>query len=61
MTRIQMQEAQTPESAELDLTEYEEKEIMIRGHEGDKWIFSAEVIDQSGLILTAVVKKLFSQ
>ncbi|MCM1565350.1 MAG: hypothetical protein NC238_05275 [Dehalobacter sp.] len=61
LTRIQMQEAQTPESVELDLTEYEGKAIMIRGQEGGEWIFSSEVIDQAGPILTAVVKKLFSQ
>lgn len=61
LTRIQMQEAQTPESAELDLTEYEGRAIMVRGHEGGKWIFSAEVIDQVGPILTVLVQKLFSQ
>jgi len=61
LTRIQMQEAQTPESAELDLTEYEGKAIMVRGHGGNGWIYSSEVIDQVGPILAAVVQKLFSQ
>ncbi|WP_440956046.1 hypothetical protein ACSAZK_03580 [Methanosarcina sp. Mfa9] len=61
MTRIQMQEAQTPESAELDLTEYKGKAIMVRGHGGSGWIYSSEVIDQVGPILSAVVQKLLSK
>lgn len=50
-----MQEARPPESTELDLTEYEGKAIMVRGHSSGEWIYSAEVIDQARPILTAVV------
>jgi hypothetical protein len=61
LTRIQMQQAQSPESAEIDLTEYEGQAIMVRGREGGDWIYSAEVIDQVGPILSALVEKLFSE
>lgn len=61
LTRIQMQEAVSVESGEIDLTEYEGKAIMVRGHKSSEWIYSAEVIDQVGPILAAVVQKVFSQ
>ena len=59
LTSLPMQAAQPPESGELDLTEYEGKAITVRGHDGGGWIYSAEVIDQAGLILTAVVQQVF--
>ena len=54
-----MQQAQSPESAEIDLTEYEGIAIMVRGYESGERIYSAEIIDQLGPILSAVVEKLF--
>jgi hypothetical protein len=59
LTRIQMQEARPPETEELNLTEYEGQAILVRGHDGGGWIYSAEVIDQAGPILTAVVQHVF--
>ncbi|WP_348305009.1 hypothetical protein [Methanothrix sp.] len=48
-------------SHEINLAEYEGKAIMITGslpeHKG--WLYDASVIDQSGPILTEVVKELF--
>lgn len=61
LTRIQMQEARSEDSAEIDLTEYEGKAIIVRGHQSGEWIYSAEVTDQAGPILAAVVQKLFGQ
>ena len=61
LTTIQMQEAQSPEMNELDLTEYEGKAIMVRGYDGGGWIYSAGVIDQAGPILTMVVQQLFGR
>jgi hypothetical protein len=61
LTRIKMQQAQSPDSAEIDLTDYEGQAIMVRGREAGEWIYSAEVIDQVGPILSAVVEKLFSK
>ena len=61
LTSIPMQAAQPPESGELDLREYEGRAIMIRGHDGGGWIYSALVISQAGPILTAVARKAFGQ
>jgi hypothetical protein len=61
LTAISMQESVPPETAELDLSVYEGKAIMVRGHDGGGWIYSAVVIDQAGPILTAVVRKVFGQ
>lgn len=48
-------------SHEIDLAEYEGKAIMVTGslpeHKG--WLYEATVIEQSGPILTEVVKELF--
>ena len=59
LTGISMQAAQSPESEAVDLTAYEGLAIMVQGHNGGGWIYSASVIDQAGPILTAVVNKLF--
>ncbi|MBN1814363.1 MAG: hypothetical protein JXA14_21160 [Anaerolineae bacterium] len=61
LTRIQMQAAQSPASAELDLTEYEGQAIMVQGLNAGGWVYSARVIDQAGAILTAVVQQVFGQ
>lgn len=61
LTRIAKPESVPPEHKELDLTEYEGKAIMVYGHNGGGWIYSAEVIEQAGPILTAVVQKIFGQ
>jgi hypothetical protein len=58
-TSIQPQQAVAPESGELDLTQHEGRAIMIRGHEQGEWVFSAEVVEEAGPILTAVVQELF--
>jgi len=61
LTRIPMQAAQSPDSAELELGAYEGKAIMVRGHSSGGWIYSAEVIDEAGPILTVVVQQVFGQ
>jgi hypothetical protein len=61
LTAIAMQEAITPEARELNLDEYEGKVIMVRGHDGGGWIYSAEVIDVAEPILTAVVQQVFGE
>ena len=58
LTSIQMQTAVLPESGELDLRAYEGQAIMVEGH-ASGWIYSAQVIDQAGPILTAVVRHVF--
>ncbi len=61
LTSIAMQEAQSPEVHELDLTEYEGSALMVSGHHGGSWIYSADIVDRAGPILTAVVQRVFSQ
>ena len=61
LTRAAMQASFPPEHEELDLTEYEGKAIMIRGHGRGEWVWSTEVIDVAGPILTETVCKLFAR
>ena len=61
LTNIPMQAAQPPESAELDLTEYEGRSIMVSGHDSGGWIYSARVTDEAGPILTSVVLEVFDR
>lgn len=59
LTSIQMQEARPPEAGEIDLADHEGKVIMVQGHDGGRWIYSASVVDVAGPILTAVVNMVF--
>jgi hypothetical protein len=59
LTSIRRQEARPPESDELNLTEYEGKAIMVTGYVDSSWVYEASVEDVAGLILTAVVRKVF--
>ena len=61
LTGIPMQAAVAPESREINLSQYEERALLIRGHCSGDWIYSAEVVDQAGPILTAVVQQIFGQ
>jgi len=58
-TRIAMQEAVPPESKELVLGQYEGQAIMLSGHPGGEWVYSAKVVDHAGPILTTVVRQVF--
>lgn len=61
LTSIRIMEARTPESGELNLTAYEGAAIMVSGRPNGDWLFSAEVLDHAGPILTAVALKVFGQ
>jgi hypothetical protein len=61
LTKIQMQEARSPESGKFNLSEYESCAIMVQGYDSGGWIYSANVIDHAGPILTFVVSKVFIQ
>ena len=45
LSRMGMQEARSPESAELDLGAYEGSVVVVEGHDGGGWIYSARVTD----------------
>lgn len=59
LTGVAVPSAATPESEEISLTEYEGSAIIVRGVESGEWIYSAIVLERAGLILTAVVQKVF--
>jgi hypothetical protein len=58
-TSMAMQESRPPESAELDLAEYEGIAILITGHGDSGWVYSAEIIDQATPIVTELVRSVF--
>lgn len=55
-TSIQPQESVPPEGGELDLAQYEGSAVMLRGHDQGGWVYSAEVVDKAGPILTTMVR-----
>jgi hypothetical protein len=59
LTTIFMADQRPPESGEINLKEHEGKAIMVNGHYGGDWIYSANIIDQASPILSAMVKKIF--
>lgn len=59
-TSMSMRVSRPPESAELDLAEYEGRAVMIRGHGESGWVYSAEVIDQATPIVTELVRRAFA-
>ena len=62
LTKIQMQEAVSPESGELNLAEFEGKAVMVAGHGGGGgWLYEAQVIDSAGPIVTVLVLEILSK
>ena len=59
LTRMGVQVSAAPESEEIDLSSYEGKALMVQGEESSDWLYSAEVIDEAGPILTALVRRMF--
>ena len=59
LTAMAMHVSQPPESEELDLSDLEGRAIMVRGHDSGGWIYSAQVTDQAGSILSALVDRVF--
>ena len=61
LTEMPMQAAIPPEAQEIALKKHEGKAIMVNGHYGGDWIYSAEIIDLAGPILNALVRKVFGK
>ena len=61
LTSIRPQEARSPESGKVDLSEFEGKTIAVQGNDQGGWIYSASVIDAGGPIITALVQHVFGQ
>jgi len=61
LTDVFMQEARSPESGLLNLTQYEGKAIMVLTQRADgEWVWGADVNEVAGPILTKVIKKAFT-
>ncbi|MCA1634195.1 MAG: hypothetical protein LC802_11000 [Acidobacteria bacterium] len=60
VTKSAMQAAESPESGEVSLAEYEGSAVILRGVESGDWIYSASVIEKAGYILTMVVQEVFN-
>jgi hypothetical protein len=56
-----MQESMPPEAQEISVKKHEGKAIMVKGRYGGGWIYSTEMIDIAGPILSALVQKVFSK
>ena len=61
LTEMPMQAAIAPEVQEISVKKQEGKTIMVEGRPSDGWIYSAELIDTAGPILSALVQKVFSR
>lgn len=56
LTRIAPQQAQSPESGEIQLAEYEGSAVLVTGEAQEFWIYSAAVIEQAGPIVSILVE-----
>jgi hypothetical protein len=61
LTEMPMQAAIPPEAQEISVRKHEGKVIMVKGSIDGGWIYSAEVIDLAGPILSALVLKVFNK
>ena len=60
LTEMPMQASIRPEEQEIAIKKHEGKAVMVLGRLSGDWIYSAEIIELAGPILTALVKKMFS-
>jgi hypothetical protein len=56
LTQIGMAESVGPESGEIDLAPYEGMALVVRGRDGGGWIYEAEIVEEGGPLLTALVE-----
>ena len=59
LTEINRIEAVAPEARQVDLTQYEGKAIAVKGILDSFTLYEASVIDVAGLVVTALVLKVF--
>jgi hypothetical protein len=60
LTEMPMQASIPPEAQEISIKKHEGKAIMVKGRYATGWIYSTEMIDLAGPILSALVHKVFS-
>ena len=61
LTSIAAQAGQSPESGEIALDAYDGLAILVRGIDQGDWIYTAQVVEQAGQILSLVVQAVFGE
>ena len=61
LTEMPMQASIPPEVQEFFIKKHEGKAIMVKGRYSGGWIYSTEMIDLAGPILSALVRKVFGK
>jgi hypothetical protein len=61
LTEMPMQTAIPPEAQEISVKKHDGKAIMVNGQYGGGWIYSTEMVDLAGPILSALVQKVFGK
>jgi hypothetical protein len=61
LTEMPKQAAMPPEAQGISVKKHEGKAIMVKGRYLDGWIYSTEMIDLAGPILSALVQKVFNK
>ena len=56
LTKIAMQQAQSPESAEIDLAPYNGSFVLLSGHDGGGWIYGAHIERAVGQATTVLLR-----
>jgi len=59
LTSISMETAMSPEAKELDLTEYEERVIVVCGHDSGGWIYSATIAEIAPPLVAEFILRWF--
>jgi hypothetical protein len=61
LTTLSRDDNQPPELNELHLSEYEDQVLLVRGVADGNWIWSAEIVEVAGPIMSMLVKHLFGE
>ncbi|UCH97871.1 MAG: N-acetylmuramoyl-L-alanine amidase, partial [Candidatus Aminicenantes bacterium] len=61
LTRIQRIEARPPEPDEIDLSDYENRVIVVNGEAESDWIYTAHVAEEAGPVLSNFLEIYFSR
>lgn len=61
LTGIRKTEARSPESAEIDLSNYENRVILVNGEIESDWLYAADVAEEAGPVLSNFLEIYFSQ
>lgn len=59
LTSISMETAISPEARELDLTQYEGKVIVVCGHDGSGWIYSATIAEIASPLIADFILRCY--